>query len=98
MQKFDIIKKNIISEKSQGLELKWIYTVEVHKNATKSDIKSAFVNLYWVKVSSVNLIKTREKYKNTKTWIVAKRLSTNKALVRLKKWEKIVDFIKLKTK
>ncbi len=98
MQKFDTIKKNIVSEKSQGLELKWIYTVEVNKNATKTDIKNAFVNLYWVKVSSVNMIKTREKYKHTKNWITTKRLSINKALVRLKKWEKIADFIKLKTK
>lgn len=98
MEIFNVIKKPLITEKTQKLELTWVYTVEVNPNATKVDIKNAFGRLYWVDVKSVNIVKTQAKYRNTRTWIASKRKPSVKALVSLKKWQKIEDYIKLKIK
>ncbi|EKE25981.1 MAG: 50S ribosomal protein L23 [uncultured bacterium (gcode 4)] len=98
MNLFDIIKKPVITEKSQRWELTGIYTVIVDKNATKVDIKNAFNGLYGVKVESVNIVKTREKVRNTKTWIAMKKRPSVKAMVKLAWKERISDFIKLKIK
>ncbi|HBA44530.1 TPA: 50S ribosomal protein L23 [Patescibacteria group bacterium] len=39
----------------------------VDPSATKVDIKNTFKRLYGVTVEAVNIIKTREKFRNTKT-------------------------------
>ncbi len=98
MKIFDTIKRNIVTEKSQRLELSWAYTVEVNSRATKVDIRDAFKELYKVNVEGVNIIKIREKFKKAKKWVAIKKKNITKAIVRLKKWEKITDFIKLKMK
>ena len=98
MELFKIIKKPVITEKSQRYELSWVYTMEVSNMATKVDIRSAFEKLYWVKVESVNIVKTREKFHQTKTWIHIKRRPTVKALIKLEGWKKIADLMKIKTK
>ena len=96
MNIFDIIKKPVVTEKSQKLELNWVYTVFIDKKATKVDVRNAFSTLYWVKVEHVNIIKTMEKVRNTKTWIALKRRSKVKALVKLAWKDRISDFMKLK--
>lgn len=98
MNVFDIIKKPVITEKSQKLELSWIYTVIISKKATKVDVKNAFGQLYWVKVEGVNIVKTREKFRKTKTWIAMKKKPLVKAMIKLAWKERISDFIKLKIK
>lgn len=98
MELFKIIKKPIITEKSQRYELSWVYTMEVNSSATKVDIRSAFERLYWVKVESVNIVKTREKFRNTRTWVALKKKPTTKALIKLSGKERVADLMKIKIK
>lgn len=97
MELFKVIKKPLITEKTQTLELHWVYTIEADPRATKIDIKTAFNRLYSVQVEKVNIIKVREKFKNTRTGLNIKRKPSIKALVTLKSWQRL-DFSKLKIK
>ncbi len=56
MDKFQIIKRPIVTEKSTKLSEKNQYTFEVDKNANKIEIKSAIETIFNVKVVSVNVI------------------------------------------
>ncbi len=56
MDKYQIIKRPIVTEKSTKLSEKNQYTFEVDKNANKIEIKSAIEALFNVKVVSVNVI------------------------------------------
>ncbi len=96
MSLYSIIKKPVVSEKSQVLEFAGVYTVIVDTKATKVDVRSAFERLYGVKVESVNIIKTRPKFKNGgKAGIVAKRGIEKKALVKLAEGSRLADFQKI---
>jgi large subunit ribosomal protein L23 len=92
MRLYDIIKKPVITEKSSTLELLWKYIVEVIDWATKIDIKKAFKEIYKLDIESVNVLKTREKFKNWKTGKQYKRRVTKKAIVTLKNKKDKVDF------
>ena len=98
MELFKIIKKPVVTEKTQALELSWVYTMQVNNLCTKVDIRNAFEKLYWVSVKSVNITKTREKFRNTKKWVALKKKSTTKALIALKDWQRIADLMKLSIK
>ncbi len=99
MNLFQIIKRPVVSEKSQMLELEGTYVVEVDSNATKVDVRSAFERLYGVKVASVNVIKTREKFRTAgRRMAQMKRHPAKKALVTLAGSDRIADFQKIKTK
>lgn len=98
MELFKIIKKPIITEKTQALELTWVYTMQVNPLCNKVEIKSAFETLYWVNVEKVNIVKTREKFRNTRKGIALRKKPTTKALISLKAWQRIQDLMKLKIK
>ncbi|HRI35650.1 MAG TPA: 50S ribosomal protein L23 [bacterium] len=89
-----IIKKPVVTEKSQRLELAGVYTVAISPSATKIDVRKTFETLYGVKVEKVNIIKVREKFRNTKTGIHAKRKESVKALVTLADGARIADLQK----
>lgn len=95
MSLFEIIKKPVITEKSQRLELDGVYTVFVQRSTTKVDVRTAFERLYGVEVTKVNMINTREKFRNSKHGVQVKRKSRLKALVTLKKGQKINDLQKI---
>lgn len=95
MQLASIIKKPVVTEKSQRLELSGVYTVVIDPSATKVDVRKAFETLYAVKVEKVNIIKTREKFRSTKTGIHAKRKESVKALVTLAGDARINDLQKI---
>lgn len=95
MSVFSIIQRPVLTEKSRESELNGIYTVLVSPHATKTEVKIAFHTLYGVEVNSVNIIKVREKYHQTKRGVQVKRKNQVKALVSLKKGQKISDFQKL---
>jgi large subunit ribosomal protein L23 len=98
MSVFSIIKKPVITEKSQRLELKGVYTLFVSDRATKVDVRSAIERLYGVKVEKVNMIKTRAKVRvNGKRGSQVKRKERTKALVTLKDGARIADFQKIVT-
>lgn len=97
MRLYNIIKKPIVTEKSTVCELKnSTYVVEVSKDATKIDIKKAFLEIYWVELSDVRVLNTREKFKQGKKWVVYKKRSSRKAYVTLKNKQEKIDFSILK--
>ena len=62
----DIIIKPIITEKSSDLMSQNKYTLEVHPNATKTDVKKAVEVIFKqsnAKVEKINLIKVKRKPK-----------------------------------
>lgn len=98
MSLYTIIKRPVITEKSQRLELDGVYTVVVSPEATKVDVRIAFERLYGVQVEKVNMITTREKFRNSKHGVQVKRKSRLKALVTLKKGQRIADLQKVAIK
>lgn len=85
MRLLEVIKKPIITEKSSAAELKnSTYVLEVSEDATKIDIKKALKEIYWVEVSDVNILHTREKFKQGKKGMVVRKRSTKKAYATLK--------------
>ena len=85
---YDVIKRPLVTEKSQaGLVLNQ-YTFEVLPSATKADIRVAVQNLFGVTVESVN---TMNRLGKTKVFRGRKgqRQDTKKAIVRLKSGDSI---------
>lgn len=99
MSQYSIIKKPVITEKSQKLEMRGVYTLTVDNRATKVDVRTAIERLYGVSVTKVNMINTRIKVRvNGKYGAQVKRKETTKAIVTLKSGERISDFQKIVTK
>ena len=99
MSLYNIIKKPVITEKSQLLEMKGVYTLIVDDRATKVDVRTAVERLYGVSVSKVNIINTRAKVRvNGRHGAQIKRKERVKALVTLKNGARISDFQKTVTK
>lgn len=62
MRLYRILKKPIVTEKTTKLEIdNKTYVFVVSSDATKIDIKKAVLELYWVEVSDVNIVNSREK-------------------------------------
>ncbi|HOP56960.1 MAG TPA: 50S ribosomal protein L23 [Bacillota bacterium] len=56
MDKYQIIKSPVVSEKSTKLAEQRKYTFEVDKNANKIQIKQAIEEIFDVKVTKVNVV------------------------------------------
>jgi len=98
MTLFNVIVKPIVTAKTADMEVaakNRVYTVEVSPSATKVDIKNAFSSIYGVDVEKVNIVKTREKFKYARKWMVCKRSESKKAYVTLKEGQS-VDFLAIK--
>jgi large subunit ribosomal protein L23 len=98
MKLFGVIKKPLVTEKTQRLELAGTYTMVINDRATKTDVAHAIESLYGVEVAKVNIIKTRNKFHNTSRGAQLKRRSITKALITLKDGKRIADLLKLKIK
>jgi len=84
MRLYRILKKPIITEKSSNLEIaNKTYVFEVSDDATKIDIKKAILELYGVKVSKVNIVNTRMKFKFGRKGIQIRKRTTKKAYITL---------------
>jgi large subunit ribosomal protein L23 len=82
MNSFDVIKRPILTEKSNLLASTTSYLFEVDLRATKVDVKSAVEKLFKVKVMSVNTSIRPRKVKRTNSGI-GTTSKTKKATVRL---------------
>lgn len=92
----NLIKNQVITEKSSTGESKDKYTFIVNKKATKVDIKRAFQEMYGVKVASVNMIPVKPKTRyGRKRSVIEKRSAGKKAIVTIAPGQKF-DFKKLK--
>ena len=60
---FDIIRCPIVSEKSTLLSAERKYVFEVRMDSTKSKVKRAIEHIFKVKVTKVNIIKSKGKTK-----------------------------------
>lgn len=96
MRLFEVIKKPITTEKSSRNELNSTYVLEVSDDATKIDIKKAFLDIYGLQVVSVNIMSTREKFKQWKKKVVTRKRSFKKAYVALKDGSPKPDFAIIK--
>jgi large subunit ribosomal protein L23 len=78
----EVIKKPLISEKSNFLTSKNAYTFEVDKKADKAQIKAAVEKIYNVKVLDVRTSNVEGKTRRTKTGFKKTR-EWKKAVVKL---------------
>ncbi len=89
-----VLKRPIITEKSQGMNPKGKYSFEVIREANKIQIASAVEKMYGVNVEKVSTLNQfgKKKSRMTKTKLSTGRTSTfKKAIVTLKEGE-LIDF------
>jgi large subunit ribosomal protein L23 len=91
MNAFEVIKTVRVTEKGtmQGEKLNQ-YTVVADKRANKIQIRQAVEELFKVKVVGVNTLNVRGKYRRQRTLQAGKTPDWKKAIVTLKKGDKIV--------
>lgn len=89
-----VLKRPIITEKSQGMNPKRKYSFEVIREANKIQIANAVEKMYGVNVEKVSTLNQfgKKKSRMTKTKLSTGRTSTfKKAIVTLKEGE-LIDF------
>lgn len=86
-----IIKRPIITEKSMNAVSSGKYTFEVLKEASKDDVKKAIEEYFKVTVLKINIIK-KKPVKKMRSRTPGKTSATKKAIVMLKKGDKIEIF------
>ena len=91
MNKYDIIRKPIVTEKSmEDMENKK-YTFEVDKNATKIEIKAAVEEIFNVKVKKINTMNMQGKLKRQGAHM-GRRPSWKKAIVKITDDSEPIEF------
>jgi large subunit ribosomal protein L23 len=88
MDKYQIVKRPIVTEKSTKLAEQNKYTIEVDKNANKIEIKPAIEAIFNVKVTDVNVNNEVAKAKRVGQYSGFKP-AVSKAIVTLEKGFKI---------
>ena len=84
----DIIIAPIVSEKSYELIEAGVYTFEVHKSASKPEIRDAVESIWGVEVLKVNTLNRKGKKKRTRgTNRVGQKPGQKRAIVTLKTGE-----------
>jgi large subunit ribosomal protein L23 len=84
----DIIIAPIVSEKSYQLIETGVYTFEVHKSASKPEIRDAVESIWGVEVLKVNTLNRKGKRKRTRgTNRVGQKPGQKRAIVTLKAGE-----------
>ena len=89
---YEVIRRPLITEKATNLkETQHTLGFEVHRDATKPEIKKAVETLFGVKVQDVRVANVHGKVKRQGRY-VGKRPDWKKAYVVLKAGEKMVEF------
>ena len=89
---YEVIRRPLITEKSTNLkETQRALCFEVHRDATKPEIKKAVESLFSVKVQGVRVANVHGKVKRQGRYM-GKRPDWKKAWVVLKKGEKMIEF------
>lgn len=88
---YDIIKRPIITEKSNTLIEKLQYTFEVDRDANKVEIKDAIEKIFDVKVKKITTINVHRKPKRLQRYEGYKP-AYKKAIVKLAKGQSIDKF------
>jgi large subunit ribosomal protein L23 len=89
---YEVIRRPLITEKSTALkESQATLAFEVHRDATKPEIKKAIESLFGVKIADVRVANVHGKVKRQGRF-VGRRPDWKKAYVVLKKGEKMIEF------
>jgi large subunit ribosomal protein L23 len=89
---YQVIRRPLITEKSTSLkETQGTVCFEVHRDATKPEIRKAVESLFGVKVADVRVANVHGKVKRQGRY-VGRRPDWKKAFVVLKKGEKMIEF------
>jgi large subunit ribosomal protein L23 len=89
---YQVVRRPLITEKSSALkDAQRTVAFEVHRDATKPEIKSAIEKLFSVKVADVRVANMHGKVKRPGRF-VGRRPDWKKAYVVLKKGEKMIEF------
>jgi len=89
---YEVIRRPLITEKSTTLkETQATLCFEVHRDATKPEIKKAVETLFSTKVADVRVARVHGKTKRQGRY-AGKRPDWKKAYVVLKKGEKMIEF------
>lgn len=88
MDKYEVIKRPIVSEKSTKLAEQRKYTFEVDRRANKIQIKEAVEAIFKVKVEKVNVVNTKAKAKRVGQYS-GFTAAVTKAIVTLEEGHKI---------
>jgi large subunit ribosomal protein L23 len=89
---YDVIRRPLITEKSTTLkEQQNTVCFEVHRDATKPEIKKAVEGLFGVKVKDVRVARVHGKVKRQGRYF-GRRPDWKKAYVVLKQGEKMIEF------
>ena len=89
---YEVIRRPLITEKSTNLkELQHTLCFEVHRDATKPEIKKAVESLFSVKVADVRVARVHGKVKRQGRYSGA-RPDWKKAYVVLAKDQKMIEF------
>ena len=91
MNAFEVIKTVRLTEKGTRQGEKYNqYTVVADRRANKPEIRRAVQELFKVKVTKVNTLNVRGKFRRQRTSQAGQAPSWKKAIVTLKKGDKIV--------
>ncbi len=85
MNIYNVILGPVESHKSRALEVGNVFTFRVANDATKTEIKKAFHELYDREVSSIQIAKNYSKTRNGKKGTIRRRAAFKKAYVTLDK-------------
>jgi large subunit ribosomal protein L23 len=89
---YEVLRRPLITEKSTTVrETQRAVCFEVHKDATKPEIKRAVEALFGVKVADVRVARVHGKVKRQGRY-VGRRPDWKKAYVVLKQGEKMIEF------
>jgi large subunit ribosomal protein L23 len=89
---YEVIRRPLITEKSTNLkELQHTLCFEVHRDATKPEIKKAVESLFSVKVADVRVARVHGKVKRQGRYS-GQRADWKKAYVVLAKDQKMIEF------
>lgn len=89
---YEVVRRPLITEKSSALkDAQQTVAFEVHRDATKPEIKTAIEKLFSVKVADVRVANMHGKMKRQGRF-AGRRPDWKKAYVVLKKGEKMIEF------
>lgn len=91
MDKYQVIKRPLVTERSNEMIESGVYTFEVERKANKVQIREAIESIFGVKVTAVNTLRIHRKQRGRGKFAGYTQLS-KKAVVRLKPGDKIEIF------
>lgn len=91
-----VIIKPVVTEKATSLSKDGVYAFQIHKDATKIDVKNAVRFLYGVPAAKVNIIYGHEKFRTLGRRRPQRKRHTMKRAIVTLKGRKTIDIFKPK--